>query len=226
MGKISIGVLGSNGRMGQVLMREIAKTQNCEAYGATRGDNIKAFFEKAHVVIDFTAPSALENHLTFANDTKTPLMVGTTGLESPHKILLEQAAKNSPLFYATNTSVAIALLNQALAQVAEQLDDGFEIEIIDRHHAHKKDAPSGTALGLEETIKTHRPSKTDVHFSITREGNITGEHQVIFKNQYEELSFTHKAFDRALFAKGALKAALWLRDKPAGLYGMKDLLGS
>lgn len=226
MNDIRIGVLGASGRMGQAIISEISNHENCTAVGATQNDDLNALFEKCHVVVDFTNPEPLKNHLEIATKTKTPLLVGTTGLSQDRHDLIENAAKNIPLIYASNTSLGVNILLDAVKKTAAKLGDDFVVEIVDKHHKHKIDAPSGTAVSFAKAIEVGRDVKgQDIAYSITREGEIAGEHTVTFKNQSEEISFTHKAFDRKLFAKGAVTAALWLKDKKSGLYSMNDVLG-
>jgi 4-hydroxy-tetrahydrodipicolinate reductase len=226
MGNIIIGVLGATGRMGQAITAEIANTENCSSIGASQNQDLNLFFEKCDIVVDFTNPQPLENHLKIAEARKTPIVIGTTGLSDKQISAISNSSANIPIIYASNTSLGVNILIAAMKKAAGLLGDDFKVEIVDKHHQHKIDAPSGTALSFAKAIQVGRdiPSE-DIKYSITREGEIAGEHTVTFKNQSEEISFTHKAFDRKLFAKGALQAALWLVGKPNGLYSMNDVLG-
>ncbi len=226
MSEISIGVLGASGRMGQAIIAEIANADNYSAIGASKNDDLNALFEKCDVVVDFTNPEPLEKHLKLAEHTNTPLVIGTTGLSDEQIAAITNAATYAPIIYASNTSLGVNILLDAAKKAATLLGDDFTVEITDKHHAHKVDAPSGTALSFADAIKAARElGDDDIAFAITREGEIAGEHTVTFKNDSEEISLTHKAYDRQLFAKGAVKAALWLVKKPNGLYSMNDVLG-
>lgn len=225
MGAVNIGVLGAAGRMGQALIAEVNTTNNCSLLSANKGDNIDHLFSNANIVIDFTAPVALENHLDNAIKTNTALVIGTTGLDEKHHEAIKNAAKHIPIIYASNMSVGVATLVGAVKTAAKTLGADFSIEIIDKHHVHKKDAPSGTALSFEGAVHEGAGKNKQVKHTCIREGEVAGEHTVVFKNDNEEVAFSHKAKTRDIFAKGAVIAALWLHKKPAGLYSINDVLG-
>ena len=225
MSEVIIGVLGADGRMGQALIATISNNENCSSISASKDDELDQFFSHADIAIDFTAPEALNAHLTHAIATKTPLVIGTTGLSDAQFEAIKQASKHIAIVQAANMSVGVSVLMGAVKSAAKTLGDDFKIEITDKHHVHKKDAPSGTALAFEKAIHDGREDDKNIEYFITREGEIAGEHRISFKNDSEEVSFTHKAYDRKIFAKGAVRAALWLRRKPAGLYSIEDVLG-
>jgi 4-hydroxy-tetrahydrodipicolinate reductase len=199
-------------------------------------------FEAADVVIDFTAPEATMKHLELAKEYHTALIIGTTGLDTDQEKILDEAAEAVPMLYASNYSLGVNLLFYLTRQAAKLLDEDFDIEICETHHRHKVDAPSGTALSLgKEAASGRRVSlddkrdsgrdgitgtrkKGDIGFAVLRGGNIAGEHTVSFIADDERIELTHKAGDRAIFAHGAVKAALWIKNQPAGLYDMSDFL--
>jgi 4-hydroxy-tetrahydrodipicolinate reductase len=172
-----------------------------------------------------------------------PLLVGTTGFDAPTRAILESAARSIPLLIAPNTSIGVGVLRQLVGLAAAALGEGFDAEVGEAHHRDKRDAPSGTALALGEAIAEARGAAladiavyerhgiTDprrigsVGFSVIRAGDIVGEHTVTFASAGERIELTHRATDRMVFARGALKAADWLIGRPAGLYGMRHVLG-
>lgn len=236
-----IGILGSAGRMGRLIDREIATG----AYPCTVGasveikDNSAAAFESCDLLIDFTSPTATAAHARLAAQHKKPLVIGTTGLGGAEEEELAKAAKYAPILVSANMSIGINLLSALIEQAAARLGVDFDIEIFEAHHRNKVDAPSGTALLLgksaahgrgvllKDVISTerHGPRKPgDIGFSVFRGGDVVGEHTVTFAGAGERIELAHKATDRAIFARGAIRAGLWLLDKPAGLYTMQDML--
>ncbi len=205
--------------------------------------NPEELFQKADVVIDFTLPEGTRKHATLAAKHKKALIVGTTGLTAADEKALQEAAKNTAIVYAANMSVGVNMLMALVEQAAKRLADGWDIEIFESHHKHKVDAPSGTALALgkaaakgrvgnlEQLADYNRHGQTGarengkIGFSVARGGDVVGEHTVFFFGDGERLELTHRATNRALFASGALRAALWTKGKPAGLYSMRDVLG-
>ena len=197
----------------------------------------------AHVAIDFTLPAALDANLRAATESGTPLVIGTTGLDLQHRDALTGAAGSIPLVYGANMSVGMNVFMALVQRAAAALDEGYDAEIIEAHHRHKVDAPSGTALALGERVAGGRGKRLEdlaVHgrhgqtgprvpgtigFSVVRAGSIVGEHTVLFAAGEEQVELTHKAHDRAAFAHGALRAARWVAGRAPGLYGMADVLG-
>ncbi|MBF0464106.1 MAG: 4-hydroxy-tetrahydrodipicolinate reductase [Nitrospirae bacterium] len=197
----------------------------------------------ADVVIEFTvAEATLENLKTYAS-LKIPAVIGTTGLSAAQIEELKQFAKTIPIVFAPNMSVGVNLLLRVLKDVASTLGDDYDIEIVEAHHRLKKDAPSGTAIKMAQVIAESlgrdlnevgvyerkgiigERTKKEIGIQTVRAGDIVGEHTVMFGGMGERIEITHKASSRDTFARGALRAALWLKNKPAGLYDMQDVLG-
>ena len=204
--------------------------------------DLKVFLESCEVVIDFTTPQGTEQLLEVALKHPCPIVIGTTGLESHHENLIKEAAKKMPILYASNMSLGVAMLNKAIKLVASALRD-FDIEIVETHHHFKKDSPSGTALRLAKSCAEARNldldkvrisgrngnigerTKDEIGVMALRGGDVAGIHNVGFYGEGEYLEFTHTATSRLTFAKGAIKAALWLKHQPNNLYGIEDSLG-
>ncbi|GAB3023259.1 4-hydroxy-tetrahydrodipicolinate reductase [Bowmanella dokdonensis] len=195
------------------------------------------------VMIDFTLPQALKGNLDWCVAHGKPVVVGTTGLTLSQKSLLTTAAQSIPIVFAANYSVGVNLLLNLLKQTARVMGETADIEIWETHHRHKVDAPSGTAMAMGEAIADtldwdlnqcavygreghtgQRPQK-QIGFATVRAGDVVGEHTALFADIGERLELTHKASSRLTFARGALRAALWVKDKPAGLYNMQQVLG-
>lgn len=219
----------------------------CEAAGlGTAGvllsdDRAQALF-RAQVAIDFTLPQALGANLQAAVDNGTALVIGTTGLDAKHMHAIEQAAREIPIVYARNMSVGMNVFVELVARAAATLGEDYDVEIVEAHHRHKVDAPSGTALALGERVAEAKGRRLEelavrcregnigprvpatIGFSVIRGGNIVGEHSVMFIAPDEQLELKHRAQDRAAFAHGALRAARWLAGRAPGLYSMTDVL--
>jgi len=194
------------------------------------------------VAIDFTLPEGMKVHLARAVQQKVPMVIGTTGLSSDEMQILEEAAQHIPIVFSRNYSVGINLLENLVQVAAKTLSDDIDIEIFEAHHRHKIDAPSGTALMIGEAIakakgwehadvakfdRSHddiEKSQQEIGYSVMRGGDIVGEHTAYFAAEGERLELTHKASSRMTFAKGAVRAAAWVKDKPNGLYTMQDVL--
>lgn len=239
---IKIGITGCNGRMGQTLINEIEASDALEfSGGIDQGDDPKPLFDAADVVIDFTIPAATMNHVEIAAETKTALIIGTTGLNEDQEQKLKDAAQKTAIVYAANMSVGVNMLLALVEQAASRLGIDWDIEIFETHHNQKIDSPSGTALALGKAARagrskviegggdfvTDREGKRksgDIGYAVQRGGDVVGEHDVTFFSTGERITLSHKATDRALFAKGALRAAEWVKNKDAGLYNMQDVL--
>ncbi len=264
---LKIGVVGASGRMGRMVVSVIAASDGCQLAGATEapgsdhvgadagalaglGDNgiiitddTAAMFARVDAVIDFTAPAATQTHAQLAAEAGCALVAGTTGLEEEQRAALAAAAEKVPVVWAPNMSAGVNLLFAVTQQVARSLGDDFDIEIVEMHHRHKVDAPSGTALGLGEAAAAGRGvdfdktkvlsregitgerNRGNIGFATLRGGDVVGEHTVVFAGAGERVELSHRATDRAIFARGAVRAALWTAGKPAGLYAMADVLG-
>jgi len=206
-------------------------------------DDAEELFRLADAVVDFTCPTATILHSGYARKYATAHIIGTTGMSLDDEAILGDAAQTIPMVYASNYSLSVNLMFHLTRQAAQMLDEDFDIEICEMHHRHKVDAPSGTALALGQEAARGRGVNLDqvsdrardgitgerkrgnIGFAVLRGGNVAGEHTVSFNAPDERLEITHKAGDRSIFARGAVKAALWVVDKPAGLYGMADILG-
>lgn len=198
---------------------------------------------ETEVIIDFTLPVGMKKHLAYAVANKIPMVIGTTGLTADEMVELELAANEIPVVFSRNYSVGINLLENLVKTAAKTLSDDIDIEIFELHHRHKIDAPSGTALMIGEAIAEAKDwqhdevavydrskseqakSQKEIGYSVMRGGDIVGEHTAYFAAEGERLELTHKASSRMTFAKGAVRAAAWLKNKPAGFYTMQDVLG-
>lgn len=206
-------------------------------------DEPDELFRLSDVVIDFTLPEGTRQHAALAQRYAKALIVGTTGLNTADEETLREAARTAPIVYAANMSVGVSLLLSLVQQAAKALDPVWDIEIFEAHHKHKVDAPSGTALALgraaalgrgvalQDVATLAREGNTGpresgtIGFSVARGGDVVGEHSVMFLGTGERIELKHTATDRALFARGALRAALWTQGKAPGLYSMRDVLG-
>lgn len=268
----SIGVLGAAGRMGRALVRAVADSDGAMlgaaadrpgtgpahsgaiggdagllagigALACRVGDDPDAVFAAVDVVIDFTAPAAVDRHAALAARHATALVVGTTGLADGHVAALRRAAATVPVVYGSNMSLGVNLLLALTRRVAGALGTDFDIEILELHHRHKVDAPSGTALSLGEAAAAGRGVALDavatrvrdghtgarpvgdIGFATLRGGDVVGDHTVMFAGPGERIELSHKASDRGIYARGAVRAALWTAGQPPGFYGMADVLG-
>jgi 4-hydroxy-tetrahydrodipicolinate reductase len=218
-------------------------------FGATMAGGIDAdgdplaLAKSADVLVDFTAPSALEANLAAACEAGTPIVVGTTGLGQAHHDLIDNAAARVAVLQTSTTSLGVTLLARIVADAAARLGPEWDIEIVEAHHRHKVDAPSGTALLLGDAAAEGRGAKLadlkvvdragltgarsegTIGFSSIRGGSIAGDHQVIFAGPGERLELIHRAESREMFARGAVRAAMWLAGQPAGRYTMPEVLG-
>ncbi len=252
---VRVGVFGANGRVGKLILDDLKHTEDISLSSVFVRNSldfsidpsvlvtsdIKAFLNGCDIVIDFSLPEACEILLEAAIETPKPLVIGTTGLSTHQLNLLKQASEAMPVLYATNMSLGVALLNKLVYQASAALE-GFDIEIVEMHHKHKKDAPSGTALTLGESAALGRGlelnkvrvsgrdgnigerSEDEIAVMALRGGDIVGRHTVGFYNDGEFIELNHTATSRNTFSKGAIRAASWLVDKKAGLYSISDCL--
>jgi 4-hydroxy-tetrahydrodipicolinate reductase len=225
-------LFGASGRMGRAITEAVADRTDAST---SEGD--------CHVFVDFSVPDAVGEHLQVAVKAGKPIVIGTTGLTTEHRRLIEAASTQIPVLQAANTSLGVNLLAHLVRETAARLGEQWDIEIVEMHHRHKADAPSGTALllgksaaegrgvALEEVSDRGRDGITGarqpghIGFAALRGGSVAGDHQVIFAAEGERIELGHRAESRAIFARGAIEAALWLKGKPAGLYSMADVLG-
>ncbi|NBW74655.1 MAG: 4-hydroxy-tetrahydrodipicolinate reductase [Sphingomonadaceae bacterium] len=238
-----IGIIGSAGRMGQALADAIAAAGHEQAGGIDQGGDLAALAAQSDVLVDFSAPAALEGNLDAAVAAGVPIVVGTTGLEERHHWLCDSAAERIAVLQTGNTSLGVTLLAHLVREAASRLGEDWDIEISETHHRMKVDAPSGTALLLGEAAAAGRGldlaghsargrdgvtgarQSGEIGFAALRGGSVAGDHTVHFLGADERLSLTHLAENRTIFAKGAVRAAQWLVGKPAGRYGMGEVLG-
>ena len=262
-----IGVLGCAGRMGRANLREILGSRGVtlsggvdrpghaatgedlgtlaglDPIGRRAGDDAAALITASDVVIEFSAPEATLAHARICAECRCAHIVGTTGLEPAQEAELRRLAAHTPIVWAANMSLGVNLLLGLVRQVAGILDEAYDIEIVELHHKHKVDAPSGTALALGRAAAAGRgvdPAASwvrardgvtgprvagSIGFAVLRGGDAVGDHTVMFAGEGERLELTHKASDRRIYARGALRAARWAVGRPAGLYGMADVLG-
>lgn len=221
--------------MGQMLVRELESGSWAGlSYvgGTTRHDPAETLFD-ADVIIDFTTPQATRAHAALAAARAKPIVIGTTGLKQDDMDAIAAASASCPVLFSANMSIGVNLLAALVEQASARLGDGFDAEIMEIHHRNKIDAPSGTALMLGRATgrdaagidRTGKRGSGTLGYAVQRGGDVVGEHTVSFFGPGERLELTHRAHDRSLFAKGALRAAQWLHGKPAGLYSMRDVLG-
>jgi 4-hydroxy-tetrahydrodipicolinate reductase len=264
MSKIKVVVAGCSGRMGKTLLECVLQSEdlvlhaaleheNSSAvgrdageFGGTRGIKISADVQSAlqgaDVLIDFTRPEGTLIHLEICQQLGVNIVVGTTGFNAQQKALIGVAAQKIGIVFAPNMSVGVNLTFKLLETAAKVLSHGYDIEIIEAHHRHKVDAPSGTALGMGEVVArslgrdlekcavygregvTGERDPSTIGFATVRGGDIVGDHTVLFAGIGERIEITHKASSRATFALGALRAARFLKSNKAGLYDMQDVL--
>jgi 4-hydroxy-tetrahydrodipicolinate reductase len=256
---MKIAIAGAAGRMGQMLVREIARTEGASLAGALEGPSSKAVgtetggvkimadpaaaIAAADVLIDFTVPAATVAHAKVCADKGVSMVIGTTGLDPDQSKAIHEAAKRVPILWAANMSLGVNILLALVEKTASMLDPAYDIEIVEMHHRHKIDAPSGTALALgkaaaagrkvelEKVWRKSRDGHTgarpagEIGFATLRGGEEVGVHTVMFAAAGERLELSHRSFSRETYASGAVRAALWLKGKKPGLYGMKDVLG-
>ena len=238
---------GACGHMGKVIASSITEDFSIVCGFDIRCDETSSFpiytspddFDgKADVIIDFSHPSSLSGILDYAVKSGTPIVVCTTGLTDEQKIEIKKASEKIAVFYSANMSIGISLITKLAKAAAEALGEDFDIEIIEKHHNKKLDAPSGTALAIAESLnesdefdfvyerqsKRQKREKSEIGIHSVRGGTIVGEHTVIFAGKDEVIEIKHSAASKEIFATGAIRAAAFLKEKPAGLYTMADLV--
>jgi 4-hydroxy-tetrahydrodipicolinate reductase len=203
-------------------------------------DDLAAALARAEIVIDFSQPHATRSNLTVCRAARKPLLIGTTGYPAELTSLFDAAAADIPLLVAPNTSIGVTLLLELTRMAAKALPADFDIEIVEAHHRMKKDAPSGTALALGKaavegkggagsadalTTRSGERREGDIGYAVIRGGDIVGDHTVLFAGIGEQITLGHRATDRAIFARGAAKASLWLARQSPGRYNMRDFMG-
>lgn len=240
----TLALAGPTGRMGRAVLRaaeEHPDISGCIPIGRdAQGETLAG----ADALIEFTRPASSLKLAQLAAGRGLPFISGTTGFSAAEFTGLEALARRIPIFWASNFSLGVALLMQLTRQAASVLDERYDIEICEMHHRHKADAPSGTALSLGRAAAAGRGIDFDTHAVLSREGitgerapgtigfatlrggGVIGEHTALFAGEHEVIELRHRSQSRDIYAQGAVRAALWLKDRPAGLYGMADLVGS
>ncbi|MEM9079071.1 MAG: 4-hydroxy-tetrahydrodipicolinate reductase [Verrucomicrobiota bacterium] len=242
---MNITVTGRSGRMGQSVVAAIEAEPDATLHSThDKGEDLPAALAGTDAVIDFTLPTLTDDLLEKALSAGVPLIIGTTGHTDEQRTAIAKAAETLPIVYAPNFSVGVNTLFWLTRHAARILgNQTFDIEVTEMHHRHKIDAPSGTARGLLEILNEEtKTSYTDdidhgrfgetgarpqgrIGMHTLRGGDVVGDHTVMFAADGERVELTHKASSRMTFASGAVRAALWLKDKPASLYSMQDVLG-
>ncbi len=189
------------------------------------GDSIEPAMQNCDVAIDFSQADAITEICRVGLKHHKPLVIGTTGQSKEQRRIIEETAQSLPIVFASNFSIGVNVLFWLTRNAAEQLGSDFDAEIVETHHKMKKDAPSGTAKTLAEVLKAGRKMQGEIPIQSIREGDVVGEHTVIFSGPSERLELTHRAANREIFARGALLAAKWIINQPPGLYSMQDVLG-
>lgn len=263
---LNVVIAGASGRMGRALLEAVMQAPDMRVAGALEqpqspflgrdagelvgapcgvviSEDVERTLASAHVLIDFTRPEGTLTHLAACEVLKVNMVIGTTGLSDSERARLADGARGIGVVFAPNMSVGVNLIFKLLDTAARVLADGYDVEIIEAHHRHKVDAPSGTALRMGEVVAsalrrnlaecavygregvTGERNPATIGFATVRGGDIVGDHTVLFAGIGERVEITHKASSRATFAQGALRAARFLAGKPNGLYDMQDVLG-
>ncbi len=219
-------LIGAAGRMGKTVLDLVQSDPEIEIVAqCDLGDPIETAVKNCDVAIDFSHADATDEICRAALGNAKPLVIGTTGHSQEQRATIEETARSVPIVFASNFSVGVNVLFWLARKGAEFLGPHFKAEIIETHHKMKKDAPSGTAKTLAEILKAAQRMQPEIPIESIREGDIVGEHSVIFSGPGERLELTHHAASRDIFARGALLAAKWIVGKPPGLYSMQDVLG-
>ncbi|MGZ3171979.1 MAG: 4-hydroxy-tetrahydrodipicolinate reductase [Croceibacterium sp.] len=237
-----IGIIGSEGRMGHALVRAIEAAGHEVAGGVDKGGDVASLADASEVLLDFSAPFALDANLHAAIGAGVPILVGTTGLDEANHVAIDCAARAIPVLQTGNTSLGVTLLAHLVREAASRLGPEWDIEVLEMHHRMKVDAPSGTALllgqaaaegrgvDLAENSERGRDGVTGarqpgaIGFASLRGGTVAGDHTVIFAGEQERLTLSHHAEDRMIFAHGAVRGAAWLIGREPGRYTMQQVL--
>ncbi len=247
---VRIILSGANGKMGKVIQSVVSGRDNCEIVAGvdinteSNGFPVYSSFEEikedADVIIDFSNPALLNSLLYYSEKKSIPVVIATTGYDDSQKKQIEEAAKKTAVFFTYNMSLGINLLANLAKKAVEVLGDEFDIEIIEKHHNQKIDAPSGTALMLADAIceeiqkpmkyeydrhsKREKRAKNEIGMHAVRGGTIVGEHEIIFAGRDEIITLSHSARSKEIFAVGAVNAAIFMADKKSGMYSMKEMI--
>lgn len=239
----NIGIIGSQGRMGQALAEAVRAAGHVVAGGIDKGGDPTGLARDSEVLIDFSIPQALEANLDAAVAAGVPILVGTTGLEERHHWLLDMASESVAVLQTGNTSLGVNMLAFLVREAAQRLGEDWDIEIVETHHRRKVDAPSGTALLLGEAAAAGRGrllaeaavrgrdgitgarEAGTIGFASLRGGSVAGDHSVLFLADDERIALSHLAENRGIFARGAVRGAAWLLGQGPGRYDMSGVLG-
>lgn len=247
---VRIILSGANGKMGKVIQSVVSGRDNCEIVAGvdinteSNGFPVYSSFEEikedADVIIDFSNPALLNSLLSYSEKKSIPVVIATTGYDDSQKKQIEEATKKTAVFFTYNMSLGINLLANLAKKAVEVLGDEFDIEIIEKHHNQKIDAPSGTALMLADAIceeiqkpmkyeydrhsKREKRTKNEIGMHAVRGGTIVGEHEIIFAGRDEIITLSHSARSKEIFAVGAVNAAMFMADKKSGMYSMKEMI--
>lgn len=223
---VRVLLIGAAGRMGKTVVDLVRSDQEINIVAqCDLGDAVEPPMQNCDVAIDFSHAGATAEICRAALRHNKPLVIGTTGHSQQQRRTVEGAAGSLPIVFASNFSVGVNVLFWLTRKAAEQFGGDFSAAIIEAHHKMKKDAPSGTARTLAEVLKATQKIDNEIPIQSIREGDVVGEHTVIFSGSGERLELTHRAASREIFARGALRAAKWIMGRPAGLYSMQDVLG-
>lgn len=240
---LRVAVAGAGGRMGRMLLEAVAADSKATLTGTPSRAEPRAGLAGADVLIDFTRPDATLTHLALCRELGVKMVIGTTGFTPEQKAAIGAAAQHIGIVFAPNMSVGVNVMLKLLESAAATLGPEYDAEVIELHHRHKIDAPSGTALAMGEAVArgrgiqleghgvytrhghTGERQRGDIGFATVRGGDIVGEHTVLFAGTGERIEITHKSSSRANYAEGSLRAAHFLATRGPGLYGMADVLG-
>jgi 4-hydroxy-tetrahydrodipicolinate reductase len=221
---VRVMLIGAAGRMGKTVRAVAQNDPEIQIAGlCDLGDSMEPTMKNCEVAIDFSQADSIDEIGRTASQHGKSLVIGTTGHSQQQRKIIEETAHSVPIVLASNFSVGVNVLFWVTQKAAKLLGSDFNPEIVETHHKMKKDAPSGTAKTLAELLKGVRNS--EIPIQSIREGDVVGEHTVIFRGPTERLELTHRAASRDIFALGALRAAKWIINKPPGLYSMQDVLG-
>ena len=241
---IKVAVMGASGRMGKMLIEAVEAADHSALHVTLdKGDDVRAGLAGADVMIDFTRPEATLAHLAICADLGVKAVVGTTGFEEAQKAEIAKYAERTAIVFAPNMSVGVNVVLKLLDLAARAMNEGFDIEIVEAHHRHKVDAPSGTALQMGQVVAkavgrdlkecavygregvTGARDPSTIGFATVRGGDIIGDHTVMFAGIGERIEISHKASNRSIYAQGSLRSARFVAAKKTGLFGMNDVLG-
>ncbi|MDD3905652.1 MAG: 4-hydroxy-tetrahydrodipicolinate reductase [Candidatus Omnitrophica bacterium] len=223
---IKICVSGSSGRMGSRIIdlaKDDPELRVCGSFDVVE-ENPEQFIEACECLIEFTSPQATIEHLALCEKHKRPIVIGTTGLSEKERAEVEKASAKIPIVFSPNMSVGVNLLFKMAGDAAKVLGSEYNVMIVEAHHEHKKDSPSGTAKEIARIIKEGKGG-VEIPIESVREGEIVGEHTVTFESGVDLIEITHSAKTRDIFVKGALRAAKFVAVQKPGLYTMKEVLG-